>query len=179
MVTAGLPAVEMRDEPCEEGVLGLRDLVAERGRLGVAILALLRAGEVGEDELGVDDLDVAHRIDRAADVVDVLVLETPHDLHDRVHLADVGKELVAKALAAARPAHQSGDVDELDGGRDELLRTAELAEHLEPGIGHGDDAHVRVNRAKRVVGRLRLACAGDGVEQGGFAHVGQSDDTGA
>ena len=112
----------MRDEAGEERVFRLRDLVAGLGRLGVAILTFLRAGEVGEDQFGVDDLDVAHRVDRPADVVDVGVLETPHDLHDGVHLADVGQELVAQPLAAARPAHESGDVHELDGRRDESLR---------------------------------------------------------
>ncbi len=139
----------------------------------------LRAGEVGEDQFGVDDLDVAHGIDRAADVVDVGVLETAHDLHDGVHLADVAEELVAQTLAAARAAHQSGDVHELDRRRDQLLRAGQLAQHPQPGIGHGDDADVRVNGAKGIVGRLRLAGAGDGVEEGGFTDVGQSDDSGA
>ena len=88
--------------------------VAGTGGLGVALLAFLRAGEVGEDEFGVDDLDVAHGIDRAADVVNIRVLETAHHLHDGVHLADVAEKLVAQALAAARAAHESGDVHELD-----------------------------------------------------------------
>ena len=55
----------------------------------------------------------------------------------------------------------------------------QLGKRLQPRIGHGDDAHVGIDGAKRVIGRLRLAGAGDGVEEGGFAHVGQSDDSGA
>ena len=61
--------------------------------------AFLHRVEIGEDQFGVDDLDVAHRIDRARDVMNVRVLETAHDLHDGVHLADVGEELVAEAFA--------------------------------------------------------------------------------
>ena len=155
------------------------DLVAGLGWLGVAVLTLLSTGKVCENQFRVDDLDVAHRIDRPADMVDVGILETPHHLHDGVHLADVGKKLVAQPLAAACPAYQPGDVDELDGRRDDFLRVAELAEDRKPGVRHGDNTLVWVNRAKRVIGCLRLAGAGDGVEEGGLAHVGQSDDSGA
>jgi hypothetical protein len=70
--------------------------------------------EVGEQQLGVDDLDVPHRIHRAGDVVDVFVLETAHDLDDGVHLADVRQELVAETFALAGTPHESRDVDELD-----------------------------------------------------------------
>ena len=49
----------------------------------------------------------------------------------------------------------------------------------EPRVGHGDDADVGVDGAEGIVGRLRLAGAGDGVEQGGLADVGQSDDSGS
>ena len=49
--------------------------------------------------LELDRLDVAQRVDAARDVDHVLVVEAPHHVHDRVALADVRKELVAKALA--------------------------------------------------------------------------------
>ena len=86
--------------------------------------------EVGEHQLGVDDLDVAHRIDRARHVEDVRVLEAAHDLHDGVHLADVGEELVAEPFALARALHQAGDVHELDGGRDDDVGLGDLREQL-------------------------------------------------
>ena len=82
----------------------LRLLVAAPGVLLELFLLPRDRLEVGEDELGLDRLDVAHRIERAGDVDDVLVLEAAHDLDDRVHLADVLEELVAEALAlATRP----------------------------------------------------------------------------
>ena len=43
-------------------------------------------------------------------------------------------------------------------------------------VGHGDDALVGVDRAKRVIRRLRLPGARDGVEEGGFAYVRETDD---
>ena len=64
------------------------------------------------------------------DVVDVRVLEAAHDLHDGVHLADVGEELVAEALALARALHQAGDVHELDRRGDDDVRLRDLLQHV-------------------------------------------------
>ena len=57
--------------------------------------------EVGEQQLGLDHLDVALRIDAALDVHDVRIVEAADDVQDRVGLADVGEELVAEPLALA------------------------------------------------------------------------------
>ena len=87
--------------------------------------------------------------------------KTAHDLHDRVHLADVGEKLVAQALAAARAAHEPGDVDEFDGRRDDLLRgLLSLLSAWSRGSGTVTMPYVRVDGAERIVGRLRLARAG-------------------
>jgi hypothetical protein len=61
----------------------------------VAALGLL---EVRVDQLGLDRLDVAQRVDRALGVDDVRVVVRADDVDDRVGLADVGQELVAEAL---------------------------------------------------------------------------------
>ena len=53
--------------------------------------------------------------------MDVGALETAHHLHDGVHFADVAEELVAESFARARAFHQSGDVDELDRGRERFF----------------------------------------------------------
>ena len=93
-----------------------------RAALVFLSLRFCTASRSAQDELGGDDLDVAHRIDRAGDVVDVVVLKTADDLDDGVDFADVGEELVAEALARARALDQAGDVDELEDGGDDLLR---------------------------------------------------------
>src|SRR5690606_25542408 len=94
---------------------------------------------------------------------------------DRVDLADVGQELVAQALAAGRTCDQAGDVDELDRGRDHLLRLDDLGQRTQPWIRHRHDANVRLDRAERKVGRgdARL---GQRVEKGRLADVRQADD---
>lgn len=93
-----------------EDLLGLLDrgqdgdlLLLEAGLLREARDGLLDGLEVGEDQLGVDRLDVVLGRDLAVDVDDVLILEGADDLADRVRLADVREELVAQALPSLAP----------------------------------------------------------------------------
>ena len=74
--------------------IGLLDLPAAQ------ILFQLRQGvfdglQIGQNQLGVNRLDIIGGVDLAVDVHDVIVLESAHHLADRVGLTDVGQELVA------------------------------------------------------------------------------------
>ena len=115
------------------------------------------------------------RLDLALDVGDVGVHEHPRDLADRVGLADVGEERVAHPLALARAADDAGDVDEADGRRDGALGGEQVAQHPEPRVRHADDADVGLDRGERVVRREDVV-AGQRVEEGRLAGVGQADD---
>jgi hypothetical protein len=150
----------------------------EVARLGGArglVQPLLDAGEIGQAELDVDDLAIPRRIDGAHHVLNVPILEAAHDLHDRVHLADVGEELVAEPLALARTFHQTGDVHELHDRRHGPLGAHDAGQRLEPGIGHLDDAGIGLDRGERIVGHERLG-GGERVEEGALADVGEADD---
>lgn len=83
--------------------------------------AALEAVEVGEHQLGFDRLGIGHRVDAALDMGNVVILEAAQHMHDGVDLADVGEELVAQPFALRGAAHQTGNVDEGDAGRDDLL----------------------------------------------------------
>ena len=85
------------------------------------------------------------------DVDDVGVVEAADDVQNGVDVADVGQELVAQAFALRRAADDAGDVDQLQDGRDDLLRFDELVDRGQPLIGDGDDADVGLDRAERVV----------------------------
>ena len=116
----------MREQLLDHGRLGFRDLRSGSDFLLQAVTPFLQRSEVGQNQLRVNDFDVAHRIDRAADVVNVAILEAAHDLHDRVYFADVAEELVAEAFARARAFHEPRDVDELNRGGDDFLRMRKL-----------------------------------------------------
>ena len=164
-----LHLVEDRNQQFGFLVAGLRRLAVSRHRL-------VDGTEVGEREFGIDDLDVRNRIDFAGDMHDVVVGETAHHVHDGIGLADVGQELVAQAFAFRGARHQARDVDELDDGRNDFLRFRDRRQLRQAWIRHFDDTDVRLDGAERIVLR-RDARLGQRVEQGGLAHVGQSDDS--
>ncbi len=113
---------------------------------------------------------------RALDMGDVVILEAAQHMDDGVDLADVGEELVAEPFALGGAAHQAGDVDEADAGRDDLLRLGDRGDLLQARIGHRHLAGVRLDGAERIVGGLRRRRPGQGVEERRLADVGQADD---
>ena len=75
--------------------LNLCFFVPGAGRASRFIQALLERGEVGNRQLELDHLAVAHWVDCSHDVRHVWILEAAHDVDYRISLADVGQKLVA------------------------------------------------------------------------------------
>jgi hypothetical protein len=135
--------------------------------------SFLHHRQVGEREFELDRLAIARRIHRAIDVDDVGVVEAAHHVHDGVGLADVAQERIAAALTLRRALHEPGDVDELHRRLYRPLRLHHFGECIEPFVGHGDHADVGVDGAEGVVGGLGFR-GRQGVEEGGFADVGET-----
>ena len=57
---------------------------------------------------------------------DVGILKAADYVDDGVHLADIGEELVSKALALGGAFYQTGDVYEFDDGGRRLFRMIEV-----------------------------------------------------
>mmetsp|Transcript_24465 Transcript_24465/g.60703 ORF Transcript_24465/g.60703 Transcript_24465/m.60703 type:complete len:253 (+) Transcript_24465:497-1255(+) len=127
--------------------------------------------EVRERKLEGNHFDVAQGIDRARDVDDVFILEAPHDVHDRVALADVGEELIAQPLPFRCAGDKPGDIDKAEGRGHRLPRIVDVGEHFELRIGDGHDSGVRLNRAEGEVRRLGLRLLHQCIEQRRLAHV--------
>jgi len=98
-------------------------------------------------------------------VGDVVIPEDPGHLADRVGLTDVGEELVAHAFTFGGSAHDSGDVHELDRGRQDLLRAVDRGEFFQPWIGHSYHSDIWFDRRERVV-RGEHVVLGQGIEEG-------------
>ena len=96
-------------------------------------------------------------------------------MHNGVALPDVGQKLVAQALALGGALDQAGNVHKFHHGGGGLLGVVHLGQRVQPVVGYGHHAHVGVDGAEGVVGALR-AGVGDGVEEGRFAHVGETHD---
>jgi len=171
-----LRLVEVRAHRLQHRVQAYRFLVARSRLRGGPLQGFLDGRQVGQRELGLDDLDVGHGIDAPADVHDIGILEAAHEIDDAVGLADVGEKLVAETLAFGSARDEPGDVHELHDRRRHLLGTRKLRDPREPRVGHGHDAHVRVDGAERIV-LSRDRGPGERVEQRGLADVGQADNT--
>ena len=124
---------------------------------------LLHAGDTALDSLQVlnlqlivDNLLVAHRVDRAIYVGDVAIVEAAEHMNNGISLANVGKELVTETFTLRRALHQSGNIHDFHRGGNNLLGIHQLGELVESLIGHGNHAHIRLDGAKREICRLRL-----------------------
>ena len=109
--------------------------------------------------------------------MDVRILKTPHHLNQRIHLPDVAQELIPQPLARTRALHQPRNIHELNRGWHQLFTPAEFAQNSQPSIRHHDHPHIRVDRAKRVIRRLRLTGARHRVKKGRFTDVWKTYDT--
>ena len=161
----GLAGIKVWREFLEQGELDDRFFVAGLGvflRLGDA---LGDGFEIGQHELGGDNLDVTNRVHFPHGVDDVVVLKTADNLHNGVDFANGGEELVAETFALAGAGDEAGDVDEFDGGRYDDVGLGDGFQDVGALVRNNHDTHVRVDRAERIVGGLRLAGTGEGVEE--------------
>ena len=154
----------------------LRVLVAALGLLFQRHDALFEAFEIGQHQLGLDGLDVADGVDLALDMGDVGIFKAAHHMGDGVAFPDIGEKLVAQALALGGAAHEARDIHEGETGGDDLLGARDLRQRLEPHIGHRHVAHIGLDGAEGVIGRLRRRRLGQRVEEGGLADIRQAND---
>ena len=103
---------------------------------------------------------------------DIFVFETAHDLNHGVGFADVGEKLIAQAFAFRRAAHESGDIDKFDRRGNDLLRLVHFFQNGKPFVRHGDDADIRLDRGKRIIGRERRFLRGQRVKKVDFPTLG-------
>ena len=107
---------------------------------------------------------------------DVGIIKAADDVNDGIGVADIAEELVAETFALRRALDKTRDIHELDRGGGVFLRLVHLREIVQPRVRHGDNADVRLDRAERVVRRLRPGVR-QRIEKRALAHVGQTHDT--
>ena len=119
--------------------------------LGIAVQSFFHGCQIGKRKFGIDHSDVVERIYFSGNMHDIVVVETPNDMCDGVTLANVGKELVAKAFTLARSSNETGDIDEFDSGGHDAFGLNNLRELLQAGIRHFNNAYIGFNGAERIV----------------------------
>ena len=111
----------MRQHSLDESGFDFRSFIAGTNLFLQALVALLQRGDIGQNEFGVDYFDVADRIDRSANMVDIIVRKASDHLNNRIDFPDMAKKLVAETFALARAANQSRNINKLDRSWDDLL----------------------------------------------------------
>ena len=163
-------------EPPEDHLLALVGLALRRGAMASARRETLDPpvdeGEIGQDELEIELLDVACRINRPRGRRKRWVVEGTHDMDERVRLPQAGEMLGRQLLrsdVALAGCGWRGQVDVGDVGVDDLLGLEDLGQLAEPVVRHLDDADVELHAAEAAgfgvpsrqrVEDGRLACAG-------------------
>jgi len=99
------------------------------------------------------------------------ILEAAHHVYNGIGGADVAQELVAQTFALGSTLHKTCNVHEFNHSRRYFFGVVELRQPIQPLVGHGNHTNVGVDGAECVVVR-RHTCVGNGVEQGGLAHIG-------
>ena len=141
----GLALFEGRLEAHEEVLLG-----RELGRLLLrevpldALEAVRDDGKVREEHLGLEELEVARRVDRALGVRDRVRREAAHDDREAVHLAQLGE---VEALGAS--LHDPRDVHERHGRGRVLLGLEHRREAVEARVGDVGDPEMRLALVRR------------------------------
>ena len=175
-IPGGFALAQPLVQPFEERCLGQRLFIAALGCLFAAVDPPFYQVNVGEHQLQVDGLNIPRRANLAADMDDLAVIKAAHHMDDGIHLANMGKELVAQALALGGPLHQPRDIHELDDRGSHLIGGVHLTQLIQPGIRYRHDAHIRFDGAEGIVGSPSAA-AGQGVEYGALANIRQADDS--
>ena len=105
------------------------------------------------------------------------IIEATDDLQDSVGFPDIGQKLVAQTLALAGALHETGDIDEVDGGVDDFLGAGNFGQLVQPFIGNRHHGLVRLDGAERIVCRFGVLLARQCIEDGRLADIRQPNDT--
>ena len=106
----------------------------------------------------------------------VRVVETANDVYDCVHFSYMRKEFVAESFAFACALDKTRDVHKFKRSRGDFLAVVKSGKFFESFVGNGNYAYIRLDRAERIVRRLRARLC-DCVEKRTLAHVWQTNDT--
>ncbi len=127
-------------------------------------------------EFVVNDFFIKNRIYATRNVYNVGIVETTDHMDDGIHFPDIGQEFISQSFSFAGSFYQTGDVHNLDDGGHNPLRFHDFFQSIETLIGNGNDAHIGIDGAERIVGSFRFG-AGKCVKKGGFANIRQSHNT--
>ena len=115
---------------------------------------LLQGLHIGQDQLGLDNVDIALRIDSAFDVDNIFVVEASNHVKDRIDFADIGQEFVSQPFAFRCTLDEARDVYNFADRGNHRIGVDELMDDLQARVWNRNDTNIWIDGAERIVGRL-------------------------
>jgi hypothetical protein len=109
------------------------------------------AFQVGENELGLYDLNIPDRVRLPDHMDDLGIFEQPDHMDYRIHRPYVAQKGVAEALSLTRTLHQTCHVQELERSRCKLLGLQPLSQQRQPPVRDSHPAPVRLHRTEWII----------------------------
>jgi hypothetical protein len=82
---------------------------------------------------------------------DIPALETTHNMHQGIHLANLTKKLIAQSFAGAGPLHQARNVTHLQCAGRFLLGFEDLDEAINPWVRYLCNSDIRLNGREGII----------------------------
>ena len=139
-------------------------------------LALCRF-DIGKDKFSHDYLCIPNWINPSHIMNYIFVFKTTHHMNDRIHLPHICEKFISQTFSFTGSGNQSCNIDHFNGSRNDCRCSHQIGEGLKTGVRYLYHAHIGIDRAKWVIGRLCLAGFCQGVEKGAFAYIGQTYDS--
>ena len=126
-------------------------------------------------QLKLHDLDVAHGVNGAFHVGEVLVVEAAQHMDECVALAHVGEEAVADAFALTGAFSQARHIHHIHSGINQLVGSDERVDFGQTLVGHVAHTDIRLVGTVGEIGDGGLSI-GDAIEHSGLTCIGKADD---
>ena len=107
--------------------------------------------DIRENQLKIDRLDVAKRINTSVYVNDIRIFKAAHYMYDCIYFTDICKELVAKTLTLGCTLYQTRDINKFDNSRCHLLRVVKISEQFQSFVRNSNHTDVWVDGTERIV----------------------------
>ena len=159
-------------------LLHLQTLAPAPGLLLQILERLLHELDILDPQFLADDVEIPDRIHVPLDVDNLRIIETSHDLEDRIHGPDMTQKRIAQARPRGSPASQAGNVVDGQVGGDAGFGLVVLAQPVVSLVRDEHAGFLGVDGGVGEVGRVAEFAFGDSLEEGGFADVREADDAG-
>ncbi|KAH3664714.1 hypothetical protein OGATHE_003529 [Ogataea polymorpha] len=141
-----------------------------------AVERILYKLHIFQEQLVLDDGEVSCRVDVALYVGDLVVSEPANHLEDAVHGSYIGQKSISESFIVRGALDKARNVVDPQHRGDTLLGKVEFCKPVQFGRMHGYDSFLGFYGRERVICRVSQLAPGDGLEKGGFSHVGKPND---